>query len=321
MTTTTRGRFFATSAITARRIHHDPRRLGSSCGSQLQVLHARLPGVGACRRITLLLLALLPFLACQRGSGRLALVGNRSVTVDKFSTFVGAQTGRSLPEVSPELAAALFERYLEEEVMLATSPTPEDDELTPTARTARVRELLLSVCPQPPQPPEAQVDAYLARHPELSGGGERLRLRQLILPDQATAQVARDRVRAGEDFLTVSRALSRAPNAANGGLLGWVERGQLPPEFEAAAFGLAVGELSDPVPSNAGWHVFQIMERHAAGSGPDASLRDRVRGQLAAEASEAARSACLRNLAARVGVRVDCAGASFPCKNPFEGKQ
>jgi hypothetical protein len=275
--------------------------------------------VAARRRITLLLLAFLPLLACQRRSDRLALVGHRAVTTDKFSSFVVAQTGRGIPEVSPELASTLFERYLEEEVMLAASPAPGDDDLTTAARTARVRELLLSICPPPAPPQEAQVDAYLARHPELAGGGERVRLRQLILPDQATAQVARDRVRAGEDFLAVSRALSRAPNAASGGLLGWAERGQLPPEFEGAAFGLAVGELSDPVPSNTGWHVFQIMERHAAGAGPDASVRERVRGQLAAEASEAARSACVRNLAARIGVRVDCAGASFPCRNPFEG--
>jgi hypothetical protein len=28
----------------------------------------------------------------------------------------------------------------------------------------------------------------------------------------------------------------------------------------------------------------------------------------------------VRNLAGRIGVRVDCAGASFPCRNPFEGK-
>lgn len=281
--------------------------------------HVRLSGVATRRGITLVLLVFLSLLACRRGSGRLALVGHRAVTADKFSAFVVAQSGRGLPEISPDLASALFERYLEEEVMLAASPAPGDDDLTAVARTARVRQLLLSMCPPPASPSDAQVDAYLAHLPELASGGERVRLRQLILPDRATAQVARDRVRAGEDFLAVSRALSRAPNAASGGLLGWAERGQLPPEFEGAAFGLAVGDLSDPVPSNAGWHVFQIMERHPAGAGPDASTRDHVRGQLAAETAEAARSTCVRNLAARVGVRVDCAGASFPCRNPFEG--
>ena len=60
--------------------------------------------------------------------------------------------------------------------------------------------------------------------------------------------------------------------------------------------------------------------RRGAGSGPDPSLRDRVRAQLAAEVADVARDACLRELAARVGVRVYCAGVAFPCQNPFEGK-
>lgn len=273
------------------------------------------------RRLAVLLVVPLVYLfACQRGAGRLALVGNRALTIATFSSFVVAQTGRGIQEVSPELAGALFERYLEEEVILTASATPGDIDLGPTPRTARARELLTSLCPPPPQPSDAQVEAYLAQHPESPAGGERLRLRQLILPDQATAQVARDRIRTGEDFLAVSRALSRAPNAATGGLLGWVERGQLAPEFQAAVFGLAAGELSDPVPSNAGWHVFQVMERQAPGAGPNASTRDRVRAQLAAEAAEAARTNCVRTLARRVGVRVDCAGVSFPCRNPFEGE-
>ncbi len=279
---------------------------------------ARLPAVGARGVSILLLLTLAPLLACHGVPGRLAVVGNRTVSVEQFSSFVAAQTGRSTAEVPPELAGALFERYLEDEVLLASSPGPEVEGLTPTARGARVRELLLTLCPPPPGPSESQVASYLAQHPG-AAGGEWVRLRQLILPDRATGQLARDRLRAGEDFLVVSRELSRAANAATGGLIGWVERGQLPPEFEAAVFGLATGEVSDPVQSNAGWHVFEVMERRAAGVGPDPSMRDRVRGQLAAEAAEVARRSCLKELAGKVGVRVFCAGVAFPCRNPFEG--
>ncbi len=275
--------------------------------------------MGAGLRRTLPLLAVTVFLACNRGAGRLAVVGNSTVTASQLAAFVTAQTGRSMAEVSPELTAALFERYLEEEVVLASSPTPGDHDLSPTARGARVRQLMLTLCTPPVPPTNAQVDAYVATHPELAGTGERLRLRQLILPDKPTATIARERVRSGEDFVAVSKALSRAPNADNGGFLGWVERGQLAPEFEAAVFGLAPGEVSEPVPSNAGWHVFQVMERHGPGGSPDDSVRERVRSQLAAQMAEETRHACLHNLAMNVGVRVDCAGAHFPCQNPFEG--
>jgi parvulin-like peptidyl-prolyl isomerase len=257
--------------------------------------------------------------ACRGTPERLATVGDRTITLSQLAGFVSAQTGRSLAEVSPELAGAMFDRYLEEEVLLAASSSPADRDLAPNARDARVRELVSSLCPPPPSPTDTQVNAYVAAHAELANAGERLRLRQLVLPDQATARAIRDRARAGEDFVALSREASRAPNAANGGVLGWVERGQLPPEFEAAVFGLAPGELSEPVPSNAGWHVFQVVERRAGGGGPDADLRERVRAQLAARSTEVARQACLRELAGRIGVRVDCAGASFPCRNPFEG--
>lgn len=281
----------------------------------------RLRRVGGLEHRCLILLSLVAAIGCRAASGRLAVVGDRKVTIENLSAFVSSQTGRPLSDVSPELAGALFERFLDEEVVLAAAPSPGDHDLTPTARSAHVRELAGTLCPASPQPSGAQVDAYLAAHPELASSGERIKLRQLVLPDQTTARSARDRARSGEEFVKLSRELSRAPNAADGGMLGWVERGQLPPEFEAAVFGLAPGEASEPVPSNAGWHVFQVVERRGPGAGPDASFRDRARAQLAAETAEFAQRTCLRALAAKVGVRVECEGASFPCRDPFEVTQ
>jgi peptidyl-prolyl cis-trans isomerase C len=164
------------------------------------------------------------------------------------------------------------------------------------------------------------VRAFIAGHPELQPTGERLLLRQLILPDLALARSAADRVRHGESFATLSRDLSRAPNADSGGALGWIERGQLAPEFEAAVFGLAAGSVSAPVESGAGWHVFQVVERRT-GSEPDPSSLIAARAVLAAEKAERARRACLRALAERVGVDVRSGTAApFPCHNPFEEK-
>ncbi len=254
--------------------------------------------------------------ACGRGDDTLALVAGRHMTLEQLKATVSAQTGKPFQDASPDLVAALFEGSLEEEVVLAASDRPGDRDLPPASRTQRARELLASLCPPPSPPREADVDAFLAQHPPAGPSGERLRLRQLVLPDQATASHARERIRRGEDFAAVSRQLSRAPNAADGGLLGWVERGQLPPEFEAAVFDLGPGELSLPVASNAGWHVFQVMER--SGPGPDPVARERAREQLLAQAAETARRACLVELARRVDLRVNCAGAPFPCRNPFE---
>jgi PPIC-type PPIASE domain len=289
-------------------------------GPLARVLHVRLPRMwkhGATRGVVLAAIALA---ACTRRPSGLASVGGRVITLEKLNAVVETQTGRPIREVTGELVAALFEDYLAEEVVLAASQAPADRDLTGPVRTARARDLLFSLCPPPPPPSEGDVDARLAKLGQTTTGGERVRLRQLILPDQSTARAARERARRGESFEVLSRELSRAPNAAAGGQIGWVERGQLPPEFEAAVFGLGPGDFSEPVASNAGWHLFQLMERRTAGAAADPSARERVRAELGAELAEVGRQACIRELAARVGAQVSCQDAGFPCRNPFEAK-
>jgi len=256
--------------------------------------------------------------ACGRSRDVLATVGGRPVQLAKVAAAIAEQSGLPFADVSPEVAAALFEDYLEEEVVLATSSDAADRGLSGTARAARARELLEAACPPPAPPTDAEVRAYLAAHPELQQGGERLLLRQLVLPDQASARAAQERARRGEDFVALSRALSRAPNAAGGGAIGWVERGQLPPEFEAAIFPLASGGVSAPVASGAGWHVVQVVERRSGGAADPSSLAA-ARSALAAETAERSRKQCTRAIAARVGVTIaGSAKAPFPLRNPFE---
>lgn len=262
--------------------------------------------------------AVLVSLACGRGPRPLAEVGGRAITLAELSAAVTVQTGRPIGEASTDLQAALFEAFLEEEVVLAASGDPGDRNLPIGQRPSRCRTLMASLCAPPPPPTDAEIDAFLARRGATAALPERIRVRQLVLPDQATASKARERIRQGEDFVSLSREVSRAPNAAQGGAIGWVERGQLPPEFEAATFALADGGVSLPVQSDSGWHVFQVVERRAAGA--DDGSRNRTRDEVMSLALETARRACLRGLAARVGVRVDCRDVAFPCRNPFEDR-
>jgi peptidyl-prolyl cis-trans isomerase SurA len=72
----------------------------------------------------------------------------------------------------------------------------------------------------------------------------------------------RKRILQGESFSTLAILYSEDPGSAKkGGELGFYGRGQLYPEFEAVAFKLKEGEISNVVETEAGYHIIQMIER------------------------------------------------------------
>ena len=63
------------------------------------------------------------------------------------------------------------------------------------------------------------------------------------------------------DFGELAKKFSEDGSAANGGLLGWMGPGELVPEFEQAMNRLQIGEVSNAVKSQFGWHLIQVVER------------------------------------------------------------
>jgi peptidyl-prolyl cis-trans isomerase SurA len=75
----------------------------------------------------------------------------------------------------------------------------------------------------------------------------------------------RDQVRAKTaDFGELAKKYSEDGSAQNGGNLGWMGPGDLVPEFEQAMNRLQIGEVSNPVKSEFGWHLIQVLERREA---------------------------------------------------------
>jgi peptidyl-prolyl cis-trans isomerase D len=69
------------------------------------------------------------------------------------------------------------------------------------------------------------------------------------------------RINKGESFDTLAKENSEDPGSApNGGDLGWVSKGMMMPEFEAALFKLKKGQVSDVVKSSFGYHLIRFNE-------------------------------------------------------------
>ena len=64
----------------------------------------------------------------------------------------------------------------------------------------------------------------------------------------------------GADFAALAKQHSSCPSGKNGGDLGFFGRGRMVPEFEQAAFGMQVGQVSNPVKTQFGYHLIKVTE-------------------------------------------------------------
>lgn len=80
-------------------------------------------------------------------------------------------------------------------------------------------------------------------------------------PQRQLAQRIIDQVKAGASFPALARQFSRGTTAAAGGEVGWVQRGTLAEEVDAAVAKLNKGELSEPIRTVGGWEIVALRDR------------------------------------------------------------
>lgn len=114
-------------------------------------------------------------------------------------------------------------------------------------------------------PGEDEILAFYENNVSFFGRVEEVEARHILVEtEEEAANIAR-RLRGGADFVSLAREHSMDFNSKDeGGYLGYFSRGRMPPEFDAAAFDLQIGEFSDPVATMYGYHVIQLLDRSEA---------------------------------------------------------
>jgi peptidyl-prolyl cis-trans isomerase SurA len=156
--------------------------------------------------------------------------------------------------------------------------TPEEFRrwLTDAQRKAALRNRLVEKLKnegqlKPVQPTEKEMRTYFDLYQgELPQRPATVSFRNVVVAPRPSAE-ARERarpradsiigeLRKGADFATAAKRFSEdAATRDQGGDLGWFRRGQMVTEFEAVAFHLRPGVISDPVESPFGYHIIQVQ--------------------------------------------------------------
>jgi peptidyl-prolyl cis-trans isomerase SurA len=113
--------------------------------------------------------------------------------------------------------------------------------------------------------PKVEVEQIHARH-------ILIKTNELVSQDQAKRRLEdlRERlVNHAADFAELARLYSNDGSRDQGGDLGWIYPGDTVPEFERAMSTLKPGEISQPVQTQFGWHLIQVLERRNADMSPE----------------------------------------------------
>jgi peptidyl-prolyl cis-trans isomerase SurA len=123
---------------------------------------------------------------------------------------------------------------------------------------------------------ESEIDNFLSTQETQAGRGDEFNLSHILVtvpenasPEQIQVRRARieqalEQLKAGADFRQVAAAFSEAPDALQGGSMGWRDADRLPTLFTDALKSMAVGAPSPVLRSPNGFHILKLNERRGS---------------------------------------------------------
>jgi peptidyl-prolyl cis-trans isomerase C len=87
-------------------------------------------------------------------------------------------------------------------------------------------------------------------------------------------------IRGGKDFAEAAKANSTCPSSSQGGDLGFFGKNQMVPEFEKAAFGMKVGDVSEVVETQFGYHIIKLTDKKDGEAPKLEELKEKIAAYL-----------------------------------------
>ncbi|MBU3147001.1 peptidylprolyl isomerase [Clostridium sp. CF012] len=108
---------------------------------------------------------------------------------------------------------------------------------------------------------EDEIQKYYESNSEMFKSEETASAKHILVDTLDQMKEIKSEIDNGMSFEEAAKKYSKCPSSAQGGSLGSFTRGRMVPEFEKAAFELEVGEISEPVKTQFGYHLIQLDEK------------------------------------------------------------
>ncbi len=152
----------------------------------------------------------------------------------------------------------------------------------------KIEALLDKKVPQEQKASDKEIKAFYQDNPEEFKVPERVRASHILIKVESgdsaqerekkrlKVKELRGRIEKGEDFAKLASENSECPSKSQGGDLGYFARGSMVKPFEDAAFGMKVGQVSDVVETEFGYHLIKLTGREEASVTPLEKVRDKL---------------------------------------------
>jgi parvulin-like peptidyl-prolyl isomerase len=263
-------------------------------------------------------------------------VAGEPVTMEEFDRFVSSSVQRDVPLLSPEVLGALFEQFIEEQLLLKRADEAgiqadpravakrmealESGEAAPADATIRSSDELLARSLERQVRVETLLETEVlfrvtVEEDEIAEHYERNRMdyvrpetvdvSQILVEEEEEAREIRSALTARKAaFEDLARERSQGPESSRGGHLGAFARGELPPSFESEIFALKPGAISEVVSTDFGYHLFRVNQTTPETSLALDDVRESIRVELLRAKSEEAMQRYLGELEQRYPVMV-----------------
>jgi parvulin-like peptidyl-prolyl isomerase len=167
---------------------------------------------------------------------------------------------------------------------LATAGLDEESLRTRLRNSQLVQQVLSREVQSRVEVDEEELRRFWREHAEEFTVPEAVRLQDVVVYSEgrppgeatATARQVHAELAAGADMVEVARRWSAEGKTTSEVDLGWVERGDLDPTLERAAWTLAVGDVTQPIPGRGGLHILRLLERREASVRPFEDVKQAI---------------------------------------------